>query len=337
MCAMPLVTSGAPDRPLDLPAGDRLIISVPASTANLGPAMDGLGMSVPLRLEVIVSGRHEHAGHAADGGATGTAYIRDLLSSLGVATAEWASVTSNAIPEQRGLGGSAAVRIASLLAAAAVLGLEPDTGRLLDDANALEGHPDNACAALCGGVVASALTAMGSVAWVELGPLDGLSLALAVPERRVATEDARAILPATIEHADGRFTASHVALLVAAIADRRFDLLAEATRDRLHQPHRLGLIPGGEPALAAALTAGAHAAFLSGSGSTLAALAPPDRADLVASEMVRLLYERARTKAEPIALALDGRGAEVTALDASGAERWSWRWSAAVRAAGGEV
>jgi homoserine kinase len=318
---MPLATTGDPARPLDLPAGDRLIIRVPASTANLGPAMDGLGMSVPLGLEVTVS-----RDQGAAGGELGTTYVRDLLDSSGVAAAGWAAVTSNAIPEERGLGGSAAVRVAALLAARAILGREPEEKRLVNDASALEHHPDNACAALCGGVVASASLEDGSVEWIELGALTGLALALAVPERRIATEQARAILPPVIAHDDARFTAAHVALLVAAIAERRFDLLAEATRDRLHQPHRLALIPGGAEALDGALEAGALAAFLSGSGSTLAAIAVPERADDVASTMVSILYEFGGTRAEPNVVALDGEGATVTAVEAGGNERWSWWW-----------
>ena len=317
---MPLVMSGDPGRPLDLPAGDRLIISVPASTANLGPAMDGLAMSVPLRLQVTVSREHD-----SDGGALGTAYLRDLLASLGVATADWAAVTSNAIPEERGLGGSAAIRVAALLTSAAVTGIDPDERRLLTDASALEGHPDNASAALCGGVVASATVGGGAVAWVELGALTSLSLALAIPERRIATEEARSILPPDVPHVDARFTAAHVALLVAAIAERRFDLLTEATRDRLHQPHRLVLIPGGTEALDAALEAGALAAFLSGSGSTVAALSDPERAQDTAREMVKALDHHG-TRAGAKAITLDGEGASVTAFDAMGSQRWSWRW-----------
>ncbi len=318
---MPLVTSGDPGRPLDLPAGDRLIISVPASTANLGPAMDGLAMSVPRRLEVTVSRDHDGIE-----GELGTAYVRDLLASFGVATAGWAAVTSNPIPEERGLGGSAAVRVAALLTASAVLGRTPDEQRLLNDASALEHHPDNAAAALCGGVVACAPTGGGSIEWIELGALTGLSLALAIPERRIATQEARAILPAVVPHDVARSTAAHVALLVAAIAERRFDLLSEATRDRLHQPHRLALIPGAVEALDAAMEAGAVAAFLSGSGSTLAALAPPERAADIARQMVTALYESGGTRADADAVTLNGEGATVVAFGAGGEERWSWRW-----------
>jgi homoserine kinase len=324
---MPLTTSGSADRPLDLQAGDRLIISVPASTANLGPAMDGLGMSVGLRLTVTIA-----AESRPESPLEGTTYVRDLLASSGIAVAGWATVTTNDIPVERGLGGSAAIRLAGLLAAAAIRRDEPDTDRLLGDASALEGHPDNAAAALCGGVVvASASPADGGrVVHVELGALVGLCIALAIPERRVSTVEARRILPDAISHLDARFTASHVALLVAAIAERRFELLDEATRDRLHQPYRLGLIPGSAEALHAARAAGALAAFLSGSGSTLAAITTDDLAAAVAAEMVKRLDEHA-TKADGRVVRLDGCGAEVVATDPIGSHLWGWHWNAPER------
>jgi homoserine kinase len=325
---MPLTTFGPVERPLDLPAGDRLIISVPASAANLGPAMDGLGMSVGLRLTVAVGA--DPAPTPATATLEGTAYLRDLLASAGVAIAEWATVTSNDIPVERGLGGSGAIRLAALLAAAAIRGDEPDTARLLSDAGALEGHPDNVAASLCGGVVASANGSDGRVHHVELGALDGLVLALAIPNHRVSTVQARGVLPDAVLHRDARFTASHVALLVAAIAERRFDLLDEATRDRLHQPHRLALIPGGAEALDAARGHGALGAFLSGSGSTLAAFAAPERAAAVAGAMVEQLEEHG-TPAEQRVVVLDGEGATVAAAGEGGPETWGWRWRASER------
>jgi homoserine kinase len=325
---MPLTTFGPGDRPLDLPAGDRLIISVPASAANLGPAMDGLGMSVGLRLTVTVT---------ADPPATtpvpaleGTTYLRDLLASAGVAVAGWATVTSNDIPVERGLGGSGAVRLAALLAAAAIRRDAPDTASLLTDASALEGHPDNVAASLCGGVVASAEGTDGRVQHVELGALDGLTLVLAIPVHRLSTVEARGVLPDAIPHRDARFTASHVALLVAAIAERRFELLHEATRDRLHQPYRLPLVLGGAEALDAARADGALGAFLSGSGSTLAAFTEPDGAASVASAMLDRLEEHG-TPAERRIVRLDGEGATVVATKESGHETWGWRWSAPER------
>jgi homoserine kinase len=327
MRAMPLSAFGADDRPLDLFAGDRLIISVPASAANLGPAMDGLGMSVGLRLTVTVSAAANAGVEAAH---EGTSRVRAVLRSFGAAVADRsfvsavadrAFVSANDIPIERGLGGSGAVRLAALLAASAILRGDPDTDRILADASALEGHPDNVAASLCGGVVASASLDDGRVASVELGALSELSVALAIPQMRISTTEARNILPDSLPHVDARFTASRVALLVAAIAERRFDLFDEATRDRLHQPYRLRLVPGGAHALDAARQAGALAAFLSGSGSTLAAFA---------AAMVERLADHG-TRADPSVVRLDGNGAEVTAIAPDGLVLWGWRWRAPVR------
>jgi homoserine kinase len=113
-------------------------------------------------------------------------------------------------------------------------------------------------------------------------------------------------------------------MLVAAIATRRYDVLAEATRDRIHQPYRLELVPGAAEALAAAVPAGAVCSFLSGSGSTLAALVEPGRGPAVSAAM-RTVLERAGTGAETLTLPVDGRGAEVVAETHDG-ETWSWTW-----------
>ncbi len=321
---MPLRVTGEPG--LDLTTGDRLTVSVPASTSNLGPAMDGLGMSVPLRLEVAVDA---DGPSVSDGdGPIGTRFVRSLLRdhAPGVAP-EWARMTSNPIPAERGLGGSGAVRLTALLVGAALDAGdgEPSTRGILELATRLEGHPDNVTSSMLGGVVASMVEDDGSVRWVELGPLDGLEIVVAVPSIRVSTERARGILPDQVPHADARYTAAHSAMLVAAIAARRYDVLADATRDRIHQPYRLQLVPGAAAALEAAVAAEATCAFLSGSGSTLAALVEPRRSAVVAMAMVAEL-ERAGTDAEAMVLPVDGRGAEVTVSRADGST-WSWAWS----------
>ena len=320
---MSLRETGEPG--LDLSAGDRLSVTVPASTSNLGPAMDGLGMSVPLRLEVEVDAS---AAPVADSdGPIGTRFVRSLLREHAPdVPPQWAGVRSNPIPAERGLGGSGAVRVAALLIGAALRAGrgEPSTREILERATRLEGHPDNVTSSMLGGVVASMVEDEGSVRWVELGPLVGLEIVVAVPSLRVSTERARGILPDQVPHADARYAAAHSAMLVAAIATRRYDVLADATRDRIHQPYRLQLVPGAAAALEAALGAEATCAFLSGSGSTLAALAVPGHGAGVAAAMVAEL-ERAGTDAEAMVLPVDGRGAEVVASRADGST-WSWTW-----------
>jgi homoserine kinase len=299
-------------------AGDRVLIGVPASTSNLGPAMDGIGMSVPLRLEVTIDG---------DGSQplAGTEELRALLGTLAPGLrADRARVTANPIPVERGLGGSGAVRLAALLAAAAWRGNGPEEARLLRTATSLEGHPDNVVPSLLGGVVATTQEDDGTVSWVELGPLIGLELVVAVPEVRISTERARGILPEQVPHADARFTAGHVALLVAAIATRRYEALGVATRDRIHQPFRVPLVPGAEGAMAAAIPAGAVCSFLSGSGSTVAALARPGAGGAIADAMTAA-FTGAGVRAAGHVLAMEGRGAELTVVQ-DGVESSGWRW-----------
>jgi homoserine kinase len=305
----------------DVDAGDSILISVPASTSNLGPAMDGIGMSVPLRLEVAIdaTGSQEH-------GLAGTDEVRALLGRLAPGgPAAHARVTANPIPVERGLGGSGTVRLAALLAATAWRGERPDEAWLLRTATSLEGHPDNVVPSLLGGVVATTIEDDGSVRWVELGALTGLDLVLVVPEVRISTERAREILPQQVPHADARFTAGHVALLVAAIATRRFDALDVATRDRIHQPFRVPLVPGADGALAAAVPAGALCSFLSGSGSTVAALARPG-AGMAVAEAMTTPFRSADVPAAAHVLPMDERGAELAVIR-DGVESAGWRWA----------
>ncbi len=318
-----LLTKGTPV--LDLAGGDLLVVSVPASTANLGPAMDGLGMSVPLRLEATVSAEPLSDGAPGEDAPPGSDVLRSLLADVAPdLRSHYSTVSANPIPMERGLGGSGAVRLAALLAAAASRGQQPDEHDLLRTATALEGHPDNVAPSLLGGVVATTTEDDGTVSWVELGPLAGLELVLVVPEVRISTERAREVLPERVPHADARFTAGHVALLVAAIAARRYEMLAAATRDRIHQPYRVPLVPGAEEAIAAAVPAGALCSFLSGSGSTVAALAEPGGGHAVAAAMAAA-FANSDIRAVGDVLPADGRGAEVT-VTRDGVELWSWRW-----------
>jgi homoserine kinase len=176
------------------------------------------------------------------------------------------------IPIARGLGASAVARAGGLIAANALAGDPLDREQLLVIATDLEGHADNAAPALFGGFQVSVLTD-GRVLHTAVPPPDGLHAVLFVPELRIATKDARRVLPETLTRADAVYNIGRAALLVAAMARGRFDLLDTGTQDRLHQPARSQLFPAMYPIFEAAREAGAHAAYLSGSGSTLCALA----------------------------------------------------------------
>ncbi|HEX6488678.1 MAG TPA: homoserine kinase [Candidatus Dormibacteraeota bacterium] len=232
-------------------------VRVPASIANLGPGFDVLAMAVDLWLEVEAQAAGEAAwtfeGEGAD-------WLGD--SDHPFADVAMRGRVVNGIPVGVGLGSSAAARAAAL-ALCGVRGRE-----LLARTAALEGHADNAAAALQGGVVA----VVGGA--VHRLPAPRTDVALFVAAERVPTEAARAVLPRRVSREDAIFNAARLALLVRALHTRRYALLAEALNDRLHQSYRARLYPWLPAAIAAGVTAGAYGAALSGAGPSVMAFTP---------------------------------------------------------------
>lgn len=243
-------------------------VRVPATIANLGPGFDVLAMAVDIWLEVeaapSASPEWSFSGEGA-GWLPGTDHPFSPLAMRGT--------IANGIPVGAGLGSSAAARLAALA-------LRGVTGReLLARAAAGEGHADNAAAAIHGGVVA----VVGGE--VHRLPAPRLDVALFLPEARVPTTAARAILPTAPTREDSVFTAGRLALLVSVLHTRRWSLLSTALEDRIHQPHRALLYPWLPDAITAALAAGAHGAALSGAGPAVMAFVEPGRGEAVAAAM----------------------------------------------------
>ena len=189
------------------------------------------------------------------------------------------------IPIGRGLGFSGSARVAGLVAALAQregADFHPldAAEELLHVATALEGHADNIAASIFGGVVA---TAGGHAVRVPLS-LDP-SVVFWIPSSATSTNESRAALCPSVPFADAVFNVGRTALLVAALAAGDVDALRTATEDRLHQDQRFALAPGSRRALDAALAAGAWCGWLSGSGPTVAALSPPERAAELAAAL----------------------------------------------------
>jgi homoserine kinase len=182
-------------------------------------------------------------------------------------------------------------------------------------ATELEGHADNVAPALFGGFQVSAVDAVPNGRQAErvlhtAAPLpDGLQAVLFVPEMRVATKDARRVVPETLSRADAVFNIGRAALLVAALGRGRLDLLDAATQDRMHQSQRSELMPAMFPVFEAAKEAGAHCAYLSGSGSTICALAT-DNTQAIAKAM-KSAGEANGAPGETIVTRPSDRGAEV--------------------------
>ncbi len=232
------------------------VVRVPASSANVGPAFDALGIALATHLEVRPGGAEPagptHPAVRAFHGAGGSGSI---------------TVTAR-FPGGRGLGFSGAARIGGLVAAALQRGddvraLRPE---LLAAAAGLEGHAENAAASLYGGIV---VASGGAV--VRVRTAVPLAVAVWIPEHETSTKRARSALPATVGWDDATFNVGRAALLVAALAAGELDVLRAATEDRLHQDRRLEHAPESRAAITAALGAGALGAWLSGSGPTVAA------------------------------------------------------------------
>ena len=277
---------------------------VPASTTNLGPGFDCLGIALGLynRFEAELSdswaftasglGADEISGQEHN---LVTDAMRTVFAEAGRVDLAARVVSESSVPLANGLGSSSTALVGGMLLARDLLSqleldpaLIPDNDRLFQLLTEAEGHPDNVAPALFGGF---------TICWTEdvarcvsISPAAGIA-AVVVPSRReLRTSEARRVLPEEVSRADAIYNLSHTALLVAAILDGQPGALREAMSDRLHEPYRAALIEDFEAVRAALLATGADGAFLSGAGPTVAALVL-DRDDAAAFDRARHIAE----------------------------------------------
>ncbi|EST29265.1 homoserine kinase [Streptomycetaceae bacterium MP113-05] len=296
-------------------------VRVPATSANLGPGYDSMGLALGLYDDVVVRVAESglHVDIAGEGAATLprdeehllVRSLRTAFDLLGGQPRGLEVVCANRIPHGRGLGSSSAAICAGIVAARAVTtGGEGrlDERAMLELATEIEGHPDNVAACLLGGLTI-AWTEGGSARAVRLDPAASVVPVVFVPEKPLLTETARGLLPRSVPHVDAAQNAGRSALLVEALT-RRPELLLPATEDRLHQEYRA---PAMEEsiALVARLRADGVPAVISGAGPTVLAFADGDAADKVA----RLAGSHWTANR----LALDAAGAGVLPLETGGA------------------
>jgi homoserine kinase len=266
--------------------GSRIRVEVPASTANLGAGYDCLGLALAItnRIEVEVrvwsrgeieltvegEGRNELTEDRDN------RFVRGLEAALRAARGDlpdglgWRVAMHNDIPLARGLGSSAAATVGGVLAGNALSGEALAMPELLAIASEIEGHPDNAAAALLGGFVVAA-PGGGGVEAIRFDAPRDLRAVLFVPELRLSTDEMRAALPKSVPLKDAVANLGAVAVGVAGLATGRYDLLARLTVDRLHEPYRTKVYPQLPALVEAARSAGALGACLSGAGSTILA------------------------------------------------------------------
>ena len=268
--------------------GRRIVVEVPATSANLGAGYDCLGLALDLtnriQLEVRSWSRGDVelvvAGEGVDElpADRSNRFVRGLEAALAEARGEvpsgagWRVTMANAIPLERGLGSSAAATVAGLVAGNALTGERLTSADLLRLAMEIEGHADNVSAALLGGfVVATAVE--GDVEAIRFDVPRDLRVVLFIPEVRFKTSAMRAVLPKNVPLSDAVANLGRVAVGVAGLATGRHELLRLLTVDRLHERYRASAYPQLPALIDAAREAGAIGACLSGAGSTVIAFA----------------------------------------------------------------
>ena len=273
-------------------------IRVPATSANLGPGYDALGLALSLYddidasladgggVEVVVTG--EGAGELDTGeGHLVVKAMRAAFDRMGTPQPDGIRLRChNRIPHARGLGSSSAAICAGILAARAL----SRNGDLTDDevfalADEMEGHPDNVAPCLAGGLTIAWTQHSGAPRMVKLVPDAGIRPVVIVPATRLATETARGLLPKDVPHKDASFNAGRAALLIAALTQRpERALLLAATEDRLHQDYRAPAMRESAD-LVERLRAVGVPAVVSGAGPTILAFSTSDSQELIAPEV----------------------------------------------------
>ena len=273
-------------------------VRVPATSANLGPGFDALGLALVLHNEVVLEPADSVVvtieGEGADRVDRGPNNFvvqgaRAMYERVGRSFTGLKVSCLNRIPVGRGLGSSAAAWLSGIVGANALLGEPLDRDALLHLAATCEGHPDNVAAALLGGLTV-ACWSDGVVVAVSVPVPREIRWVVLIPELEGSTAEARAVLPTSVPRADAVFNVQRIGLLLGGLQAQRPDLLAVAMDDRLHQPYRRRLFPWMDAVAAAARAAGALGCVLSGAGPSLLAAAPHS-ADAVGQAMERALAQ----------------------------------------------
>lgn len=265
----------------------QVTITIPATSANLGPGFDCLGLALALvnhitftavpptpstpPLTITVSGVDAHKVAANE---INLVYqcANIIFDKVGQRPSPLHIHQENNIPVGSGLGSSSTAVLGGMLAANELVGRPFTTAQILQFAAEKEGHPDNVAPALYGGMVLGVAHKTGL--HIERFAVPDLRVVVVLPDFDLLTSEARAALPAQVSRQDAIFNAARTPLVIRALQTADYDLLGIAMQDRLHQPYRLPLIPGMAEAFTAAQAAGAKGVALSGAGPSLIAFAP---------------------------------------------------------------
>ncbi len=288
-----------PDEPVSFVEGP-VAVRVPATSANLGPGFDVLGLALTVYDDVVAEVLTAESGDpeiTVEGEGAGEVPLDEhhlvhramcaAFQAMGVTPPRLRLHCVNEVPHGRGLGSSSAAIVSGLWAARALVADGPQVWSdhaLFELAARIEGHPDNVAPAVFGGLTV-AYEADASYQAVRLDVRPDVEPVMLVPDHPMETEVARGLLPTSVSHADAVFNTARTTLLVAALTGQLpLEVLVTASDDRLHQPYRTDAMPDTMAAVAELRGAGV-AAMLSGAGPSVLALAAPGQADLVADHL----------------------------------------------------
>ena len=280
--------------------GQKVVVDVPATTANLGPGFDCLGAALDLnnrfamrriegggeRFELIIEGTE---GSHLRGGPENLVYraAQRVWKAAGLEPVALEARVRLAVPPARGLGSSATAIVAGLMGANALVGEPLSKEKLLELAIDIEGHPDNVVPSLLGGLCMTAKAASQRWRVVRCEWTPSVKAVVAIPSIRLSTSEARRAMPKAIPVGDAVVNLGALTLLLQGLRTGNGDLIADGMHDRLHEPYRWRLIKGGDEVKQAAMDAGAWGCAISGAGPSVLALCAEDKGPAVSRAMVK--------------------------------------------------
>ncbi len=306
----------------------KVSVKVPATTANLGPGFDSLGLALPIfniitveetimpgtGIEInIIDETHEQDIISIPTDENNIVYkaIELLYNSIGQTPSELKITIKTQIPIARGLGSSAAVIVGGLLAANELLGRPADEAALLSIATEIEGHPDNITPAVVGGFVISSQEEDGSVIYSKINWPKDWNITVCIPDYELSTSIARSVLPEEVPMKDAIFNLKHTAMLVQAVNTHDEKLMKAALDDRLHQQYREKLIPGlKEIKQALKHEENVMGVVISGAGPSILVISHGNNLDKI-RQTVSHVWEEMKVKSKILTLKVEEQGAHV--------------------------
>ena len=309
----------------------KISVKVPASTSNLGPGFDCIGMALPIYntitieetvlpgtgIEINVINDSESADDMLtehmpmDENSIIYKAVELLYNSIGQTPSELKITVQSQIPIARGLGSSASVIVGGLLAANKLLGKPADEVALLSIAAEVEGHPDNVTPSIVGGLVLTSLEDDGSVVYRKLDWPEEWQITVCIPDYELSTEISRSVLPKEVPMHDAVFNAKRLAMFIQAVNTKDANLMKMALHDRLHQPYRMKLVPGLDKIMENLKhEENVLGCVLSGAGPAIVVISQKNNLDRIKS-IIKDTWEDMNVKVNIMTLPVETQGAQI--------------------------